>query len=92
MWSNFPSHVAGSVEAFEGPNEVNNTAGWAPKLRAFQHLLYTTIKTNAATSHFAVLGPALGLWRGAADYDILGDISADMDFGNVHDYFGGNFP
>lgn len=86
----YPSYVPGVIESFEGPNEPNNASGWVSTVRTFQHNLYRTVKGTPATSAFSVLGPALA-WR-IGDWSILGSVSNDLDYGNMHDYFGGVNP
>jgi hypothetical protein len=83
-----------ALESFEGPNEydLSHPAGdtdWAATLRAFQKTLYDAVKGNAALRSCPVIGPSL---TSADAFRAVGDLSADLDFGNVHDYFAGHEP
>jgi hypothetical protein len=86
----FAAHIPGVVESFEGPNEPNDAANWVTNVRSYQHALYQTVKSTPAIAADAVLGPALA-WR-VSDWALLGNISSDLDYGNIHDYFGGTNP
>ena len=83
-----------SIEAFEGPNEQNGIGDdWAPRLRAFTKNLYRAVKNNSSTARYPVLGPPLdSASNGSRDFSILGDLSAYMDEGDLHDYSGGWMP
>lgn len=80
-----PSLVGTSFEGYEAPNEQDdrNTPNWAPQAYAFQQQLYAWVKGNPATAMYPVLGPAL---VSGASYAELGDVSAYMDYANVHTY------
>jgi hypothetical protein len=82
---------ATSMEAIEGPNEPDIFGGpnWAKNTRNFQRLLWSTVKNNPAFAHLRVVGPAL---IGEGDEVALGDLSAFMDSGSIHDYFSGFNP
>jgi hypothetical protein len=87
----YPSRVPDSLEAYESPNEpdLNEGADWVATTQAFQKTLYQTIKGNAATKDFPVLGPSVTSEQGDTE---VGDLSADLDYGNMHNYFGGFNP
>jgi hypothetical protein len=84
-------YYASSMEAFEGPNEpdLGTDPNWVADTRAFQKLLYTTLKANPATARYPVYAPAIVT---AADATELGTLSGYVDDGNTHDYFGGYNP
>lgn len=83
--------IGNSLEAIEGPNETNVGAGWAAPLATFQKALYSAVKVNPhAAARIAVIGPALKSDMKA--YAVLGDLSAYLDYGNMHDYAAGNAP
>jgi hypothetical protein len=82
--------VSGALEAFEGPNEFNATGGdWAGRLRVYQQRLYQTLKSDPATAPFPVVAPSLTV---SDAYRELGNIAADADVGNSHDYLIGHNP
>lgn len=80
-----PSLVGNSFEGYEAPNEQDDqhNPNWGPEARAFQQQLYAWVKGNPATAKYPVLGPAL---VSGASYAELGDVSAYMDYANVHTY------
>jgi hypothetical protein len=82
----YPSRVPDSLEAYESPNEpdLNEGADWVTTTQAFQKTLYETIKGNAATKMFPVLGPSITSEMGDTE---VGDLSAYLDYGNMHNYF-----
>jgi hypothetical protein len=82
------------VEAVEGPNEYNvylNNPNWASTLRNYMKELYPLIKGDSATKNLPVIGPSLASWS-ESDYKAVGDLSAYLDFGNSHAYYGGLNP
>jgi hypothetical protein len=81
----------GSVEAIEGLNEpdISGDPNWVADTRAFQQMLYSTVKGNPATASLPVVGPSMVT---EADDAALGDLSSYMDYGSMHDYFGGFNP
>ncbi len=83
------SQLTGSVDAVEGPNELDLSGGpsWMPELAAYQSALYSAVKANPGTSALPVIGPALGNTRSVAS-----DISGSMDYGNIHSYPNGEEP
>lgn len=85
------SGVSGSVEAIEGPNEVdmNGDAGDLGELAAYQGNLYAAVKADPALAALPVIGPSLVHRR---NQEALGDISGSLDYGNIHSYPGGAAP
>jgi hypothetical protein len=89
--ANYVSLVPQSLEAIEGPNEPNLAGGnWAPPVQAFQQSLYAAVRANPLDAQVAVLSSALA--SNLSDYGVLGNLSSYLDYGNMHDYFGGNAP
>jgi len=88
-----PPKVTRSLEAFENPNEQDanyrSDPQWAQKARTFAKLLYSTVKGNAATRKFPVLAPSL---TGLSAEQAVGDLSAYLDLGNVHQYWAAHNP
>jgi len=86
----FASLISPSLESFESPNEQDEgIPTWEPGCIAFQQQLYSWVKGNPSTAKFPVLGPALA-WP--SSYAALGDLSAYMDYGNIHDYLANYYP
>jgi hypothetical protein len=84
----FPARVAPSLETFEPPNEPDDQVGqpyptWVAPCIAFQQNLYSWVKGNPATARYPVLGPGLA-WP--ASIAQLGNVSANFDLSNLHDY------
>jgi hypothetical protein len=82
---------ANAIEAVEGPNEpdLHGDAQWVSNTRAFQQMLWSTVKNNAATAGLTVVGPSL---TSLASDLALGNLSAYMDRSSLHDYFDGHNP
>jgi hypothetical protein len=72
-------------EAYEPPNEQDDVGNptWLADLKAFQPKLYSWVKSNPATKTYPVIGPVL---VGSASYPLVGNISANMDYANIHNY------
>jgi hypothetical protein len=83
--------AANSIEAFEGPNEpdLSGNVNWLADTRSFMKLLYGTVKGDATLARFPVVGPSV---VEPADEAEIGNISADLDYGNIHPYYGPNNP
>jgi hypothetical protein len=79
------SQLGGSLDALEGPNEFDarGGSGWAPQVAAYQQQLYAEVKADPVLSGLPVIGPSI-LHR--ASQEELGDISASLDYGNIHPY------
>jgi hypothetical protein len=80
-----------AIEAVEGLNEpdISGDPNWVADTQTFQQMLYTTIKGNASTAMLPVVGPSI---TSQANDSMLGDLSAYMDYGSMHDYFDGYNP
>lgn len=80
------------VDALEGPNEYSTHSpfdpDWKAHLISFQEALYEEAKADPALASLPVIGPSIV----HNDQAQLGDISADLDFGNIHSYPFGNPP
>jgi hypothetical protein len=86
--------VGRSIEAYEAPNEYNTShpAGdgdWVATIRAYQRSLYRAVKSDPALADLPVIGPSFST---IAAYAQVGDLSASMDRGNLHQYFAGRPP
>jgi hypothetical protein len=80
-----------AVAAVVAPNEpdLEPVADWVSLTRAWQVELWNRVKGDPALAHLPVYGPSLvhRSSRGA-----LGDLSAHLDYGNLHPYPGGIMP
>ena len=79
--------VASAAEAFEGPNECDvspDCGSWQNSEVAWQQQLYTL-----AAPPLTIIGPSMTSQQGYAE---LGNLSAYLDVGNIHDYVGTNPP
>jgi hypothetical protein len=86
----YPSRVAQTFEAYEAPNEFNQSGetGWAATVRASLVQL-RALKSIPALARFPVYGPSL---TNEAAYTTLGDVGSLIDAGNLHNYFAGHHP
>jgi hypothetical protein len=80
-----------SLGSFEGPNEYDHSGSddWVSTLRDYQERLYTAGKANGSTKDVPVIGPSL---TSEEAYTMVGDLSAYIDYGNIHNYYGGRNP
>lgn len=76
--------------ALEGMNEPDLRDNWVERTRAEQAALYAAVKSNPATRHLPVLVSSLANVRNHPAR--LGDLSAHLDFGNMHPYAAGQPP
>jgi len=85
----FAAAVKDGIESFEGLNEydLSGDPNWANTVRSHQQSLYQTVKGNSSTAQYPVLAPSI-----VNGHALVGDISAFVDYGNAHNYFGGNPP
>ncbi len=82
--------LKGSIEAVEGPNESDlgnkfpyNGQVFPESTRAYQTLLWNTIKGNADTKYLPVVLPSMGWAKRAL---VLGSLATVGDIGNMHSY------
>lgn len=92
--SGWASCVGPSIEAYEGLNEydISHPAGdanWAATVQAAQKALYRSVKGDASLAHLGVVAPSLTSQQA---YRTVGDLSAFIDAGNMHDYTAGHNP
>lgn len=91
-WDRFLSYALPVVEDFEGLNEWDYKArdvNWPTQVRAFQQALWTKVKGDVRTKNMPVFAPSMGNPNNAS---IAGDMTAWMNYGNMHPYPGGNQP
>ena len=86
------NHYLGCVESIEGPNEydINNDGdpNWGGMLRRYMETAYNKIKNDPALSNVSVVAPSVAYYN----VEPAGNISAWLDYGNLHSYPGGNQP
>ena len=92
--TNWAACVGPAIEAFEGLNEYDishpaSDTNWAATVRSSQQDLYRSVKGTPKLASFAVIGPSL---TSEAAYRTVGDLSPDLDAGNMHDYFANHEP
>lgn len=81
----------GSIELFEGPNEldVSGMDHWTDVARDFDETLFRAAKAMPSGARVQVIGPSMAFAsHGAA----VGDLSQQVDFGNLHSYPAGKMP
>jgi hypothetical protein len=80
-----------AIEAVEGPNEpdIIGDPNWVSDTRTFQSMLWSTVKSDGATSTLTVVGPSM---VSLGDDLGLGNLASAMDDGSIHDYFDGYNP
>ncbi len=84
----WPTRVPDSFEAYEGPNEMDKKPNGIDALRTFMPVLYTSAKSGFAPKA-PVVGPSL---TKDSSYTEIGDLTANQDFGNLHNYFSNRHP
>ncbi len=84
--------LAGDMEALEGPNECdagsNCGGGGATGIRNAA-LEMTTLAQAGKALNLPVLGPSFTI---ASSYAAVGDLGSEVDFSNLHVYYGNNAP
>ena len=83
--------LGNAVEAIEGPNEYNNSGdgNWVNTVCTYVQQLYQAIKGDSATAKLPVVAPS---FTSEAAYKAVGDLSAAVDYGNMHNYYAGRNP
>ncbi|HEY4045462.1 MAG TPA: hypothetical protein VGM27_01240 [Acidobacteriaceae bacterium] len=76
-----------ATSSFEAPNEDDVDAG--AKIAAFMGLVHQTVRSNPATAAMPIIGPS---FVQPSSYATQGDLSALINLGNTHDYFGNRNP
>jgi len=89
--------LKGAVESIEGLNEWDlfsgRSASWVTQTRTWQQDLYRAVKADPELRHLPVIGPSLVFsWLNPSSWTQLGDVSAHLDYGNLHSYPGGKPP
>ena len=80
-----------TIEAYEGPNEldISRMADWPEIDRSYSKQIFDAVRSMPAGDPVEVIGPSMAFAsRGAA----IGDLSGQIDFGNLHAYPAGKMP
>lgn len=80
-----------SIEAIEGPNEpdLSGNPNWLTATQAFMPVLYGAVKSDPAIATLPVIGASV---VNPGDEAAIGNLSAYLDYGNIHPYYGTNNP
>jgi len=91
LWQSYPQQMSQCFEDFENPNEYDNNgiANWSTSLTQAVTQLSTAVRHGAISPDYPVYGPSL---VNSASYVTLGNMSAYYDYGNLHNYPGGQNP
>lgn len=92
--TSWASCVGPATEAFEGLNEYDishpaSDTNWAATVRSSQQDLYRSVKGTPKLAALTVVGPSL---TSEAAFRTVGDLSPELDAGNMHDYFANHEP
>jgi hypothetical protein len=87
----YPRRVPDSLEAYEAPNEYDNSGGpnWSATLNSFAVLLHGAVKSGPAASQFPIYGPSL---TQQSSYPKMAPAAPSFDSANLHNYLGGRNP
>jgi hypothetical protein len=79
-----------AVISIEGQNEADIflNSDWTA-VRDLQKRLWATVKGSSTFSYLPVIGPSVG---NPSRFQYIGDLSAYLDYGNIHSYPGGRQP
>jgi len=85
--------IGSAVESIEGPNEYDTyqyaDSNWVNTVHLYQKNLYQTFKGNSDTAQLLVLAPSFVYPDSFSQFK---DLSAHVDFGNMHNYPAGQNP
>jgi hypothetical protein len=89
LWQSYPSLMNQCFEAYENPNEMDDGQGpnWLSELDGEMPSLSSAVRGQS--NSFPVYGPALVY---AQSFPEVGNASAYFDYGNLHNYPGGQYP
>ena len=88
---------SGMVRAVENSNEPNapdkawnraNPAGWVRLCRARQAQMASQFRSSSDLDRILLAGPSVSGGAGLLKYELLGDLSPNVDLGNFHYYVG----
>ncbi len=70
-------------------NDPASPLYWGEYIKAVAQDTYATMKGDPATANIPIIGPS---FSNEASYHVAGDLSAYVDYGNVHHYLAGRHP
>jgi len=70
-------------------NDPASSLYWGEYIKAVAQDTYATMKGDPATANIPIIGPS---FSNEASYHVAGDLSAYVDYGNVHHYLAGRHP
>lgn len=76
-----------SIDAFEGPNEDDADAG--PVEAGFMSMVHDLVRSHPSTVNTPIYAPTVG---SISTFPILGNLSAYITNGNMHDYYNPRYP
>lgn len=86
-------YALAATEAIEGPNEYDISHGsdsdWVSRIRRYQRLLYSKVKSDTLLKNRPILGPSL---TSEEAYKKVGDLTSIINYTNAHPYAGGRNP
>ncbi len=87
----YPDRVPDSFEAFEAPNEYDQShdPNWAATLNSFLVTLHSAVESDPNASRFPIIGPSL---TRAASFPKIAESARFFDYSNLHNYPGGRNP
>ena len=80
-----------TIECFEGPNEldISNMSSWSELDRSYNETLFKAARAMPAGARVKVIGPSMAF---ASHGGAVGDLSKQIDYGNLHSYPAGKMP
>ena len=89
----WPERVKPSFAAYEMPNELNQRKDlpWAEALRVWAPLFHDYVRTARPRTNYPIVGPSIAD-VGGNPHAQLGDLSAYLDYGNLHKYYRAHHP
>lgn len=72
-------------------DDPNSSLYWGKYTQSITKDIWNAIKNDPATAGLKVIGPSLARWYDYGSVNPIGDVSANVDWGNIHPYpFNGN--
>jgi hypothetical protein len=87
----YPGRVADSFEAYEAPNEYDQSGdpNWSATLNTFLGKLYGVVSGDSRVSRFPIVGPSL---TQAGSYAKVNSSGGEFSEANLHNYLAGRNP
>jgi hypothetical protein len=84
----FPERVRPAFEAYELPNELNQQKNlpWAETLRVWMPMFAQYARGDRESARYPIFGPSIAD-LGGDPQRLLGLMTAELDFGNLHKYY-----